>query len=101
MVAAAIYLFFKTRGYIYTTSMMLGFLLLFYGPAYLLYMLYYNTHSVVYRQIIKSPYFDDGVVSLNLAIAIMYCGCVVGIEIVDKIASSRREELNLALRKWN
>jgi hypothetical protein len=101
MIAAAIYLFFKTRGSICTTSMMLGLLLLFYGPAYLLYMLYYNTHSVVFRQIIKSPYFDDGVVSLNLAIAIMYCGCVVGIEIVDKIAPDRREKLNLALENWN
>jgi hypothetical protein len=101
MTGAAVYLVRKTRGRICTTSMLLGFLLVFYGPAYLLYMLYYNIHSVVYRQIIKSPYFDDGVVSLNVAVAIMYFGCILGIEIADRIAASRRDGLTVALERWS
>ena len=56
--------------------MLLGFLLIVYGPAYLAYMLLRRPVSVVDRQISNSLNFNDIVVSLNLWIAIMFV-CVI------------------------
>jgi hypothetical protein len=101
MLGAAGYLFYKSRGYISAASMMLSFLLLLYGPAYLVYMLYYNQESVIYRELAKAPYFDEATISLNFALSIMYLGCVAGIELVDRIARRSNDRLNRALDSWN
>ncbi|MGY8677842.1 hypothetical protein Q2941_08470, partial [Bradyrhizobium sp. UFLA05-153] len=100
MVGATAYFTLKTRGYISTTSMLMGFLLALYGPAYLIFMLYYNESSLVYRQLANSPYFADGVISLNLSIAIMFLGCIGGIELADKFLSGKQYELDGALKHW-
>jgi len=81
--------------------MLLSFLLLLYGPAYLVYMLSYNQNSPIYRELMKTPYFDEASVSLNLAIALTYLGCIVGIELVDRLAPRRTKELAQALENWN
>jgi hypothetical protein len=101
MLGAAVYLFCKSRSYISAASMLLSFLLLLYGPAYLVYMLYYNQGSVIYRELAKAPYFDEATISLNFALSIMYLGCVAGIEIVDRIAWRLNDRLNRALESWN
>lgn len=101
MLGAAIYLVKKTRGFISATSMLLGFLLLLYGPAYLVYMLYYNQDSLIYRELMKTPYFVEASVSLNLAIAITYLGCIIGIELIDRLAPRRTKRLTQALEDWN
>lgn len=101
MLGAAGYLFYKSRSYISAASMLLGFLLLLYGPAYLVYMLYYNQGSVIYRELEKAPYFDEAIISLNFSLAIMYLGCVTGIELVDRIAWRSNDRLNRALESWN
>ena len=101
MFGAAIYLVKKTRGFISATSMLLGFLLLLYGPAYLVYMLYYNQDSPIYRELMKTPYFDEASASLNLAIALTYLGCIFGIELIDRLAPQRTKELTQALKNWN
>src|SRR5260370_35425298 len=101
MLGAAGYLFYKSRGYISAASMLLGFLLLLYGPAYLIFMLYYNQESVIYRELAKAPYFDEATISLNFALSIMYLGCVAGIELVDRIAWRSNDRLNRALASWN
>src|SRR5260221_448262 len=101
MVGAAIYLIKKTRGFISATSMLLSFVLLLYGPAYLIYMLYYNQDSLIYRELMKTPYFDDASVSLNLAISITYLGCIIGIELIDRLAPRRTKKLTQALEDWN
>jgi hypothetical protein len=101
MLGAAGYLFYKSRGYISAASMLLGFLLLLYGPAYLVFMLYYNQESVIYRELAKAPYFDEATISLNFALSIMYLGCVAGIELVDRIARRSNDRLNHALESWN
>lgn len=100
MICGAIYLYRKTRLLICTTSMLLALVLIFYGPAYLVYILHYNVNSGIYRQLAKSPYFDEAVVSLNVALAIMYLGCILGIEVADKLAAGRRGKLTLALEHW-
>src|SRR5260370_33046319 len=97
MLGAAGYLFYKSRGYISVASMLLGFLLLLYGPAYLVYMLYYNQESVIYRELVTAPYFDEATISLNFALLIMWLGCVVGIELVDRISWRSNERLNRVL----
>jgi hypothetical protein len=81
--------------------MLLSFLLLLYGPVYLVYMLYYNQESVIYHELAKAPYFDEATISLNFALSIMYLGCVAGIELVDRIARRSNERLNRALESWN
>src|SRR5260370_22938835 len=86
MLGAAGYLFYKSRGYISAASMLLGFLLLLYGPAYLIFMLYYNQESVIYRELAKAPYFAESTISLNFALLIMQLGCVLGIEPTAPIA---------------
>ena len=101
MLGAAIYLAKKARGFISATSMLLGFLLLLYGPAYLLYMLYYHQDSLIYRELMKTPYFDEASVSLNLAIAITYLGCLIGIELIDRLAPRRVKKLTQTLEDWN
>ncbi|WP_038937129.1 hypothetical protein [Bradyrhizobium japonicum] len=101
MLGAAIYLGKKTRGFISATSMLLSFLLLLYGPAYLVYMLYYNQDSPIYRELMKSPYFNEGSASLNLAIAVMYLGCIIGIELIDRLAPRRAQKLTQTLQDWN
>jgi hypothetical protein len=103
MLGAAGYLFYKSRGYISAASMLLSFLLLLYGPVYLVYMLYYNqeSESVIYRELAKAPYFDEATISLNFALSIMYLGCVIGIELVDRIAWRSNERLNHALESWS
>jgi hypothetical protein len=95
------YLFYKTRGRISATSMLLGFLLLLYGPAYLLYMLYYNQRSLINRELMQAPYFEDAVNSLNLAISLLYLCCIVGIELVDRLAGQRTRNLTETLNNWN
>src|SRR3981081_2679757 len=101
MLGAACYLFYKSRGYISAASMLLGFLLLLYGPVYLVYMLYYNQGSVIYRELAKAPYFDEATISLNFALSIMYLGCVAGIELVDRIGRRSNDRINHALESWN
>ncbi|MET4214270.1 MULTISPECIES: hypothetical protein [Bradyrhizobium] len=101
MLGAAIYLVKKTRGFISATSMLLSFLLLLYGPAYLVYMLYYNQDSPIYRELMKSPYFNEASASLNLAIAMTYLGCIIGIELIDRLAPRRAQKLTQTLQDWN
>ena len=101
MLGAASYLFYKSRGYITAVSMLLSFLLLLYGPAYLVFMLYYNQSSPIYRELAKSPYFEEATISLNLSLSILYLGCVIGIELAERIAGLRNERLSSALEGWN
>lgn len=101
MLGGAIYLVKKTQGFISASSMLLSFLLLLYGPAYLVYMLYYNQESLIYRELMKTPYFDEAAASLNLAIAMTYLGCVSGIELIDRLAPRRAQKLTRTLHDWN
>ncbi|NOJ50681.1 hypothetical protein [Bradyrhizobium archetypum] len=98
---AALYLFYRCRGRISATSMLLSFLLVLYGPAYLVYMLYYNQSSFIYQELMQAPYFDEAVKSLNLAITILYLCCILGIELIDRLAGRRTKKLTEALDNWN
>src|SRR5438477_6484828 len=99
--AAGLYVIYRLRLYLTASSMLLGFLLFVYGPAYLAYMLFRRPVSVVDLRISNSFNFDDMVVSLNLSIAIMFICVTVGIEIVDRLAPRAARTLQHAISGWN
>jgi oligosaccharide repeat unit polymerase len=98
---AGLYLIYRVELYFTASSMLLGFLLLVYGPAYLAYMLFRRPVSVVDLRISNSFNFDDIVVSLNLSIAIMFVSVIAGIELVDRLAPVSAKALQLAISGWN
>jgi oligosaccharide repeat unit polymerase len=98
---AGLYLIYRLGLYFTASSMLLGFLLLVYGPAYLAYMLFRRPISVVDLRISNSLNFDDIVVSLNLSIAIMFFCVIAGIEFVDRLAPRSAEALQHAISGWN
>ena len=98
---AGLYLIYRLGLYFTASSMLLGFLFLVYGPAYLTYMLFRRPISVVDLRISNSVNFDEIVVSLNVAIAIMFVCIVVGIELVDRLAPRSAQALDRAIYGWN
>jgi hypothetical protein len=49
----------------------------------------------------KTPYFDEASASLNLAIAMTYLGCIMGIELINRLAPRRAQKLTQTLQDWN
>lgn len=101
MYCAILYLVYRLKLYLTTTTILLGFLLLVHGPAYLLYMLYRGQASVIYQRIGQVLDFDSVVISLNLSIALMFLCVITGIEIVDRLAPVSVGKLYQALVAWN
>ena len=79
---AGLYLIYRLGLYLTSSSILLGFLLLVYGPAYLSYMLFRTTDLGGRSAYFEFFNFDDIVVSLNLSIAIMFVCVIAGIEFV-------------------
>src|SRR5471030_985863 len=94
MLAAALYLFLRLRLFLTTTTMLLGSLLLIYGPAFLSYTLSSgeraflihllsgvagSPHAVFSTIKAKVPDFDAVIIAMNFSIALMYAGIVAGI----------------------
>ena len=98
---AALYLIYRLQPYLTASSMLLGFLLLIHGPAYLIYMLFRGPQSLIYRRIATSLNFDGVVVSLNLSIALMFIGVIAGIQLVDGLAPRSAGALKTAVLGWN
>src|SRR5947208_193168 len=93
---AAIYLCFRLRLFLTATTMLLSSLLLIYGPAYLSFMLSSGEKamviarlsgseggkSVIYSIIqAASADFDAVLIAMNMSMALMFAGVVLGIEI--------------------
>ncbi|MDF0583804.1 hypothetical protein [Bradyrhizobium yuanmingense] len=100
MYSAALYLFYRLRLYLATSSFLLAFLLLVHGPAYLVYMLFRGSGSIIYERIAREANFESVVVSLNVAIALMFLCIIVGIEAVDRSMPARAKQLCLSLSAW-
>ncbi|WP_065754489.1 hypothetical protein [Bradyrhizobium paxllaeri] len=99
--SAGLYLIYRLRLYLTASSMLLGFLLFVYGPAYLAYMLFRRPISVVDLRISNSLNLDNAVVSLNLSIAIMFACVIAGIEFVDRLAPRSAQALQKSISGWN
>jgi len=116
MLAAASYLFFRVRLFVTTTTMLVGSLLLIYGPAYLSFMLSSgepgalinrlygisgNPHPIFAIIKAKISDFDAVVTAMNFSVALMFVGIIVGIELVDRLMPRRIFALRAALTNWN
>lgn len=114
--AAAVYLCVRLQLFLTATTMLLTSLLLIYGPAYLSFMLSSGEkamliarlagsvggRSVMYS-IIQAASFDFGaiIVAMNISIALMFIGVVIGVEIIDRLIPARVASLKVALADWN
>jgi hypothetical protein len=116
MFAAALYLFFRLRLFLTTTTMLVGSLLLIYGPAFLSYTLSSgepgfllhplsgaagNPHPIFSIIKAKVPDLDAIITSMNFSIAIMYLGVIAGIEAVDRLIPNRVATMRTALANWS
>jgi hypothetical protein len=116
MFGAALYLFFRLRLFLTTTTMLVGSLLLIYGPAHLSYTLSSgeraflihlltgvvgSPHAMFLTIKAKVPDFDAVVTAMNFSIALMYAGIIAGIEAVDRLIPKRVATMRVALTNWN
>jgi len=117
MFLAALYLFFRLRLFLTTTTMLVGSLLLIYGPAFLSFTLSSGERGFLFELFTgtvgwqpnafflalktRVPDFDAVIIAMNFSIALMYAGVVAGIEAVDRIVPHRITKMRFALANWN
>jgi hypothetical protein len=116
MLGATLYLIFRLRLFLTTTTMLIGALLLVYGPAFLSFTLSSGETGFLIHRLsgfvgeplrifsdIKArvPDFDGIIVAMNFSIALMYIGVITGIEAVHKLAPMRAVATQAALASWN
>ena len=119
ILAAALYLLFRLRLFLTTTTMLVGALLLLYGPAFLSYTLSSGEPAFLINRLsgvsvgplhphpifsiikAKVPDLDAVITMMNFSIALMYLGVIAGIETVDRLAPKRIASMRIALTNWN
>jgi hypothetical protein len=116
MSGAAIYLYVRLRLFLSATTMLLGSLLLIYGPAYLSFMLSSGEKSMVLERLsgseggksvifsiiqAASADFAAILIAMNFAMALMFIGVIAGIEIVDRLMPKRVAAMQVSLVGWN
>jgi hypothetical protein len=118
MFAATLYLFFKLRMFITTTTMLLGSLLLIYGPACLIYTFSYGEPSFVIHRLTtgyldavhphpifgiimaKVPDLSPVITAINFSVAFMFLSIIAGVQAVDWLMAPRIAMMTIALPKW-
>jgi hypothetical protein len=116
---AAIYFFVRLRLFVTTTSMLVGSLLLIYGPLCLTFtlsggepaFLIQRLSTDIFGALHPHPIFavmeskvhglDRVITSMNFAIALMYLGIMTGIEAINWLAPMRAAATEAALSNWN
>jgi hypothetical protein len=119
MFGAALYLFFRARLFVTTTTMLIGSLLLIYGPAFLSFTLSsgepgllinrlsgisvgaFHPHPIFSIIKAKVPDLDSVIVAMNFSIALMYASIIAGVEAVDWLFPKRVAAMQNAVAKWN
>jgi hypothetical protein len=119
MFGAALYLFFRARLFVTTTTMLIGSLLLIYGPAFLSFTLSsgepgllinrlsgisvgsFHPHPIFSIIKVKVPDLDPVIVAMNFSIALMYASIIAGVEAVDWLFPKRVAAMHNAVTKWN
>jgi hypothetical protein len=116
MLGAALHLFFRLRLFVTTSTMLVGSLLLIYGPAFLSFTLSSGEPGFIINRlsgfvgspnplfpVIKSkvPNFDAIIIAMNFSIALMYVSIIAGIEAVDRLFPKRIASMQTALTNWN
>jgi hypothetical protein len=116
MLAAALYLLFRLRLYLTTTTMLVCSLLLVYGPASLSFTLSSGEYGFLIRplmgEIVVPPSMfpmmeakvgDLGpvIAALNFSLALMYLGVIAGIESIHRLFPARAALTDAALTSWS
>jgi hypothetical protein len=116
MTVAAAYLFFHLRFYITTTTMLVGSLLLVYGPAALAFEASNGQFGYVIQQLINGTTFpkstfpmmasrvgglDPVIADVNFSLGLMYLGIVAGIEAMSRLWPARTAAMQIAARDWS
>jgi hypothetical protein len=119
MFGAVLYLFFGLRPYVTTTTMLVGSLLLIYGPAFLSFTLTSGEPSFLVNRLLnlytgsliphpifaiikgKVSDFDSVIIAMNFSIALMYASVITGIEAVDRLIPKRIATMQSAVTGWN
>ncbi|TAI66396.1 hypothetical protein [Bradyrhizobium sp. Leo170] len=116
MIAAALYLILRLRLFVTTTTMLVGSLLLIYGPAALSFTLSSGQFGFLIRPLLgnirvfssmfplikeKIGDIDPVIISLNFSLALMYVGVIVGIELVGRLFFARATLTDAAVAKWS
>jgi hypothetical protein len=116
MLATVLYLFLRLRLFLTTTTMLVGSLLLIYGPAFLSFTLSSGEKAFLIQRLsgsigipnplfplinAKVPDFDAVLTAMNFSVASMYLSIIAGIEAVDRLFPKRIATMRAALINWN
>ncbi len=116
MLGAALYLFLRLRLFVTTTTMLIGSLLLIYGPTFLTFTLSSGETAFLIQRLsgsvgapnplfplIKSkvPDFDAIIIAMNFSVALMYVSVIAGIEAVDRLFPARITAMRSAVATWS
>jgi hypothetical protein len=117
MIGAALYLFFRLRLFVTTTTMLVGSLLLIYGPAFLSYTLSSGEPAFLIRRLFTSvvgaPHpiftiikgrlsdFDAVITAMNFSVALMYASIIAGMEAVDRLFPKQIAAMQRAVSNWS
>lgn len=116
MIAAALYLFLRLRLFVTTTTMLVGSLLLVYGPASLSFTLSSGEYGFLIRPLMgdihvppsmfplmkaKIGNLDPIITAINFSLALMYLGVIAGIECINRLFPARTAATEVALAKWS
>ncbi len=116
MILAALYLFLRLRLYLTTTTMLIGSLLLVYGPTSLGFTLSSGEYGLLIRPLMgeigwpssmfpmmqaKIGDLDPVITAINFSLALMYLGIIAGIESVNRLLPSRAAATEAALANWS
>jgi hypothetical protein len=113
---AIIFLCLRLRLFLTATTMLLGSLLLIYGPAYLSFMLSSGEKAMVIERLsgsfggksvifsiiqAASPDFNAVIIAMNSSLALMFVGVIAGIVIVDRLMPIRIAAMQVSVADWN
>ena len=116
MLAGALYLFVRLRPFITTTTILLGSLLVVYGPFSLVFTFFAGEYGLpvrIFADEIKFPAstfptivakvgeLGPIITDVNFSLALMYLAIITGIEAINLIFSSRARTADLAIANWS
>jgi hypothetical protein len=116
MLVGALYLFLRLRPFVTTTTILLGSLLVVYGPLSLIFTFFSGEYGLPVRILAGEMKFppssfpmivarvgdlDPIITNVNFSLALMYIAIVAGIEAVTLVFPSRARITDLAIAKWS
>lgn len=116
MLVAALYLFMRLRPFITTTTILLGSLLVVYGPLSLIFTFFSGEYGLPVRILAGGMKFPPSafptivakvgdlvpiVTNVNFSLALMYLAIVAGVEAVNLAFPSRARIADVAIENWS